>query len=131
MARIYKWVDANGDVHYSEQAPPESKARELKVQSRPADTAELDRLKEKAGLTPPKEGAKTPEEALAPTAADKAADAKQRQKNCQIARKNLEVLGTSRRVATKDEKGNYVRLDDNQRQAQMEQARKQIEENCK
>ena len=130
MARIYKWVDAQGNVQYSEQRPPGVKTEELSIKTAPADTQELDRLKEQAGFTT-KEGAKTPEEALAPTGQDKAQMEKDRQENCRVARENLRVLETSRRVASKDEHGNYVRLDDNQRQAQMEAARKQIEQYCK
>ena len=51
-----------------------------------------------------------------------------RQKNCEAAKKNLEVYTVYRRIRKED--GSVVRLDDNERQKRIDEAKKQIEEFC-
>ena len=50
--------------------------------------------------------------------------------NCQIARDNLAVLESTQDVVSTDASGNKVLLDDNQRQQQLQQARKDMEYYC-
>lgn len=38
-AEIYKWVDENGGVHFSDARPAGKKARELRIKATPAPTA--------------------------------------------------------------------------------------------
>ena len=51
-ARMYKWVDDDGNVQYTERPPPDRDAKELKVEKPPVSDEdaklELERLNDKA-----------------------------------------------------------------------------------
>lgn len=38
-AQVYRWVDKDGKVHYSQQKPPDQKATELKIPTAPSQAA--------------------------------------------------------------------------------------------
>jgi len=134
---VYKWIDAQGNVHYGERPPKEVAAESMKVQKAPVDKdqaeMELEKLNLKAGLGAEDEKAreqaqgKRQETAQGRPTAD---EAELQRKNCEIARQNLATLERYRRVMTQDAQGNPVRLDDDERAARMEQARKHVEEFC-
>ena len=124
--KIYKWVDENGQVHYSSQKPPGQEAEKLNIRANapepPAQPAE-------------EEGEQAPEEEAEVDEATKAELAKldkaNRQRSCQQARNNLASLQNSYRVAQVDpDTGETVRLSDNQRAAALKQARDNIKEFC-
>ncbi len=126
---IYKWVDDNGTVHYSQTPPPDGKAQELKPAPGPADDPaaisgklrkQVDEMEER--LTEKREGA---------------ADAQQwaeiqklRRENCANARANLDKLqqGGNRAYRTPD--GEVVRLTEEERQRRIDETNRQIQENC-
>lgn len=133
--KIYKWTDADGNVHYTENKPSNTKVKEVKV-----DT----------GKSKPKNVFRTNQE-------DQSADSKeiqsstdnqafdeynQRERNraakvqkaerCKVAKKNLATLQATIRVRRKDPNtGEYVRMDDNQRTDAMKSAKKLIRDVCK
>jgi FKBP-type peptidyl-prolyl cis-trans isomerase len=131
-AEIVKWVDDKGQVHYSDQAPPQAKkAKTLNLPAAPS-----------APPPPPAEAKSTAEkerdfqqrrmdaEAAEKKAAEAQKQAEQDRRNCAAARSNLQSL-ESGRVVRYDENGEKVFLDDAQRAAAMEQARKDISQWCK
>lgn len=129
LAKLYKWVDENGNVTYSERKPPDRQVEEIRVRAAPV-TAEqakeqLDSLKEKAGVERNKEDATTA------AAGETGEAAEQYEKNCEIARENQRVLKNSARVKTQDGDGNAYFLEPGQIQAKLEQTAKQIEFYCK
>ena len=124
-AKLYKWVDKDGNVTYSEFKPPDVQAEEVKIKSHPSVSNEqarerLDQLGEKA-----EETAKDREfkENYASETAERDARLKE---NCKVARDNLRVLETASRV--KDAEGNFV--DDQARAARIAKTRQEIEDNC-
>lgn len=131
--QVYRWLDADGSVQYSERPPVGVRAEPVPLHYAPAgkDQAadELKRLRERSGLggaTPP---AATPTQGQ-PTAEQRAEQERQRAENCRTAQENLRVLETAQRVMAKDAQGNDVRLDDAQKQARLEETRRQIEKFC-
>lgn len=124
---IYKWVDAQGNVVYS-QMPPETGDYQIlnTPSSSPANSAETESQSTMAPTTSAG-SAEQPEQKVDP---DKLAakSAEIRQKNCEAAKKNLEVYTVYRRIRKED--GSVVRLDDNERQKRIDEAKKQIEEFC-
>jgi len=131
--QIFRWVGADGVVHFSEHPPPGVNAEAISIRSGSGGgeqaTEELKRLREKAGLG---EGKPPPAAGQAPAASaeQQAESARVREENCRIAQENQRVLENAPRVMVKDAEGNPVRLDDDQREARLAETRKQIEQYC-
>lgn len=125
---LHKWVDANGNVHYSDEPPPANvKGTMLKAQPAPAapaakTTAERDaeyKKTQKAKQEADQKSATQQENALA------------RQKNCEAAQQNLRALEAGGRMAVYDDKGERSFLDDAGRQQRIGEARRIIATDCK
>lgn len=127
-AELHKWVDANGNVHYSDVAPP-STAQEQRLnlpKAPPAGESGNDIFKREAELNKRlKEKAKTEQQAE-----QKRQQAAVRKQNCSDSRDMLQTLLNSPRVSTYDASGNRTLMDDATRQQKIEQARTAIKENC-
>ena len=129
-AKLYKWVDADGNVTYSERRPPpESNAETIRLRSATlnADDAQdkLDALTERAD-----EQRKDREFADNSATATKERDERMAS-NCQIARENMRILKTTSRIQDKDENGEPYFLDEAGIQAKIAQTQQQIDDNCK
>lgn len=127
-AKLYKWVDADGNVTYSQQKPPDAQAETIRLRSSTLDDSgaqeRLDQLNERAG-----EASKDREFAETTASAQKERDERLK-KNCEIARENLRILQNSSRIQDKDAEGNPYFLDDDAIKAKLEQTRTQIQQNC-
>ena len=128
-AKLYKWVDADGNVTYSETKPPDVKAETINLRGalvNDADAQEkLDALNERAN-----EQQKDREFADNAATATAERDARMAS-NCKIARENLRILSTTSRIQDKDANGQPYFLDEAGIKAKMEATQKQIEDNCK
>lgn len=135
-AQIYQYKDASGRTVYSDQPPPGGMVKGRVVAGESATSA------------PPPAGnaAESPK-----TAADRELEFRKRQKeqqdavakrekeeadklarkqDCERARRNLEIMESGERVATRDDKGERVFLEDSQRAAEADRARKVVAELC-
>ena len=126
--QLYKWVDEEGNVTYSQQRPPDQPAETIEVRvTGPDDEAarsELESLTERAN-------AAQEDREFAATAAAELRDREQRiKKNCEVARENLRVLQNAPRVQATDDSGNPYFIDDAAREQRMAQTRQQIEDFC-
>lgn len=90
FADVYKWVDENGVVHYSEQPPPDQPCDEvdLRESGAPAATENRDAWAEE---WLEQQRAKR-EEKRSMARAEREADALGREQNCAIARRTLSIL---------------------------------------
>lgn len=127
-AGLTKWVDAEGKVHYSDEPPPANvNAKTLAVPKAasgvPAEKTYVEQEAER------KKTLKTREE-TEKKAAKQQEDAAAKQKYCASLRSNLATLEKGSRIATLNEKGETVIMDDSTRQQQIEEARKQLSTNC-
>jgi len=124
-AAVYRWTDASGNVHFSQEVPPQgTDAKELRVRPAPliGDTP------------PPKSPAKAAGDVPAakagtPSPAESAQQKVMREKNCAIARNNLRVFQRGGRI--RDAKWNIIGLTDKQRQARIAETEKLIKKFCK
>lgn len=134
-AEMYRWVDSQGRVHYSDEPPPAG-AKSSKTVTPPPPSS----------YAPSGEGvkAKTWQEkdmefrqrqsAQAEAQAKKEkeeADAKQKKQNCENARKSLQALESGQRVSVPNEKGEQQLMDDAARQKAIAEARKAVDTWCK
>jgi hypothetical protein len=134
---MYRWVDADGNVHYSDQAPPAG-AKEARSLNRPQRSA-AERAEDEADSSSyiEKEAEfqeRREKNAGADAEAKKEADiAATWDKNCDISRNNLETLTDPRggRVREKNAQGELVYVPEDQRQRQMAKAREDIKKWCK
>ncbi|RLJ15890.1 DUF4124 domain-containing protein [bacterium endosymbiont of Escarpia laminata] len=132
-AQTYRWVGKDGVTVYSQTPPPSGSAEVIKhrqtPKSNPADTEAANKRLNKArqDLEDRREDRK-----LAKQAQDEQQQAAAtRLQNCEVGRSNLRNLTAlgNRKLRTQD--GEYLRLTEEERQTRMEQARKDIEDNCK
>lgn len=127
-ADLFKWVGADGKVHYSDEPPPTNvNAETLATPKAAASTSsEKSYIEREADR---KKTLKTKEEAEK-KAAKQQEDAIAKEKYCASLRSHLTTLEKASRIATLNEKGESVIMDDAMRQQQIEEARKQLSTNC-
>lgn len=139
--KIYKWVDENGQIHYASKKPAgqEVEAIKLKKSYQKAPKKESDvktevtdkKQDQTAGsqMTEEEINAEAEAKALAKAALAKA-DKVNRKLECDMAKKNLTGLNASIRVMRTNDKGETVRMTDDERVEAMQSAQKSIKQNC-
>jgi Domain of unknown function (DUF4124) len=124
-AEIYQWKDADGKTVFSERPPRDVKATVVKPKVSPASAEAIEKLK--AQTAPKKEAGKEKKAAAnkpEPTAEEKKA-------NCEKSRQALTKLESSTRLRYKNDEGELAFLPEEQRQANIKTAQKNIAEWCK
>lgn len=128
-AQIYKWVDENGQINYTQQPPTSGDAEVVNVPPPPpVDTEqaqqEIDQLIEQQ---------ETAEETEA-EAQQEAEEAAQKQavleENCRIAQQNYTQYENNPGRRVMDEEGNVTRLSEDERQQKLQELQEQIELYC-
>ncbi|MDX9739607.1 MAG: DUF4124 domain-containing protein [Gammaproteobacteria bacterium] len=117
-ATVYKWMDPDGNVHFSDRPGDLPKAEKVEV---PVG---------KPGTTPPRPPATSASEEAAPQQPDAAAQQEIRKKNCEIARKTLEHNENIGRMYRLDESGERVFLTDEERAAVLQRSRDDVAKWC-
>lgn len=128
-AEMYKWVDADGQTHYSAKPP----AGDIEVSTiKPPPKVDTERaLKE---LEERNNRLKGFEEERNKKAEDKSMakeDQANNQANCDLAKDKLSRVINNPRVYSKDEDGNRYKVAEEERQAKIAEARTMISEYCK
>jgi hypothetical protein len=153
QAQMYKWVDANGKVQYTDKPPPAG-AKSEAVKNRSSSVsgpAEAPGAAAKGGAAKAdaKSGAATKSGPLTAAqqeqeyrkrkleegeadkkAQEKLAQDKQKQENCAAAKSNVVSLEAGGRQARVDAKGERYFLDETQVQAEVAKARQQASTFC-
>lgn len=128
---IYKWTDAQGNVHYGDRPSGNSDAEVVALTYQRANPSAA-----KSGAAAHGEltaSLKEKREARAEekkTAEEQAAAAEAKQKRCDTYRARLETMVQSRRLYREDANGERVYLDDDQRNAARAKVEDLIAENC-
>lgn len=127
LATTYKWQDANGNTVYSQQ-PPASGPYET-IQTKTSSGSKYSRPPSPAPAAAP---ASSPASATSDdetkVQAEIARTRQLRKQNCEAARHNLELYTVYRRI--KNDKGEIVRLDDDERARRLQEAKDGIKEFC-
>lgn len=129
FAEIYRWVDSNGKLHFSDQ-PPEGSASSEEVSSKMSPINRDSSAEETQKLQQVFQG-ETPEEQAFQNQ-QKAQQQRQDQnvkRACQQARYNLQVL--KGRVYFEDADGNEIIVTEEQREQRANQLAKEIRRHCK
>lgn len=129
QAAMYKWVDENGVTQYTQYPPPGRDYQTLSPPPPPAEDPEGAQKKIEELLQQQDAASKARAEERAKQQQAKEA-ATQQERNCQIARQNLETLTTGGHRLIIDENGVAYHPTEEDRQARIAEARRQIEEYC-
>ncbi len=124
-AQVYKWVDEQGQIHFSQTPPEQIQAEVVELPRNPPPAKErLEQLKKRA------------EEPLKRAAEQK----KKRQQEeerareleafCEQQRKELEGLLNAQRIYVTDAQGNRIRAPEEERQARIRKVRESLAEHC-
>jgi IS5 family transposase len=128
VAQVYKWTDASGHVHYSDQAPSDQ-AKAIKGTAAPsndASAAQRELAEKDLAFKKRKEDA-----ARAKEEADKEAErARIKQETCERARRNLAALDQGGSTYTSGPYGQRNYMTDQQRVDARVEAEKLMTESC-
>lgn len=126
---VYRWVDAQGHVHYSQTPPPNSKtnAKAVDITPAPSDQTSLDRTQDMEQAVNDRQQAR---QALAEKAKQEADKKAQQQKACEAARERVQRYDQVNRVARKDKDGNVVYASGDDLVKLRQQAQEQADKIC-
>ena len=130
QAAIYKWVDANGDVHYSQTPPPPGVAGET-LQPPPPDVDTETATKQLNEQERQFEEFRKQRDEQADKEAQAAVELALQQKNCQMAKDRLASYERRPNINFVQEDGSRVRATEEERQAEIKKSEDMIQEFCK
>ena len=142
-AQTYKWTDAEGKVHYSDQPPPANAKEQAMVKPRkpsastPAASAPTEKgastAKNKTYIEQEADFKKRQVETAEREAADKkkAAEAAEKKQNCEQARSQVKNLQSGGRITRTNAQGEREYLNDAQIAQEIERGKKSVDSWCK
>jgi hypothetical protein len=134
VAGIYKWVDEDGKVHYSEKRPSGQPAKRMRVPTKaPKNTSTYKRpsFKSKEDKDSEENANTNNRQDKAQQKADKGMSAEEKAKQCTRARQVMETLTAGDRVRQKDEEGNITYMTEEEKQERIKHEQKKINRYCK
>ena len=143
-AQTYKWTDADGKIHYSDQPPPANAKEEVTIKPRkpsaPTTSAAPSASEKGAATARPKtfieqeaEFRKRQVETAEREAAakKKAAEAAEKKQNCEQARAQVKNLQSGGRMTRANAQGEREYLNDAQIAQEIERGKKTVDSWCK
>lgn len=132
QAAIYRWVDDQGVVHYTETPPPagnQDRGQRMRTLGAPTGAVEQGRQRSEA-VKQQLEAIQTQRQETTKEQAQQQAEATRRASSCSAARENLAKLQiqTNRRV--RDAEGNVTVMTEEERAKHIDEAHQVIEKNC-
>jgi hypothetical protein len=131
QAEVYKWIDSNNEVQYTQMPPPEG-VESLRIESTPPPAPEPTEggtgLEKRLQTSDEQKQQKAEASADAELQAEIARISKQ---NCVTARNNLEQLNRSGQIRYRTGEGEVLRLSEDDRKQRIEEAGNQVKEFCK
>lgn len=141
FSALIKWVDANGQVHYSDVPPPPnantiilrttSKTADVKSEESPSAVSQPGAAKTIAEREAELKKAQQAKKEAADKAAKKQADTEARKAYCDTLQRNLMAMQEGIRMVDIDANGNRSVLEDEQRQQRIAKTQQDISANCK
>jgi hypothetical protein len=128
-AEIYKWVDENGKVHYSDK-PFNENAEKVTIEKPPTEKQRIEAQNNAKRLIQRDKRLQENKIEDQQLLKQQTKEINEKSKICADAKKELEILMTPVRVYQVDENGNESILDDAQRQINIKHYKEEIENNC-
>ena len=128
---IYKWTDADGNVHYEDRpSGAETAERMTLTYNRTDNSAVEQRIQMRHDTQTARQESEAVVAEEAKSEEDKRAEASARQERCETYRGKLETLTEARRLYREDENGERVYLDDSQQLKARERTEDLVQEFC-
>jgi hypothetical protein len=129
--QVYKWVDEQGRVHFSQTPPPSaaSNVQQVTVSAPPPDPQSLQNQQQLQKQQADKDQAAKDAAAKEQAKKDPKAEALQKQ-HCDDMRSRLQALQIGGRIATVDAQGNRSYVSDDDRVKQEQQLQDQLTKEC-
>lgn len=129
QAQVYRWVDQNGNVNYTQSPPPSGESETVKLHKLPEGVTEnaqeeLEKLRRQQAEEEKAQQVKRQNESNAAAAADL------QKRNCENARKNFAKLERQGLRLRSTVDGQAVVLSDDERLERQKQAQENIEKYC-
>lgn len=132
QAQILKCVGAGGRVEFASSCPPGTKAETTGIRNSPAAAPSASPQKSLAERDADFRKRQVEQQESAKKADEKNRDSADSSANCENARSYLSSLEGGMRVRRTDPKtGEFVYLQDSDRSAELERAKRAVESNCK
>lgn len=128
---IYKWTDANGNVHYGDRPAEDVAAERLDIQSRPTDRARVAAIVQARAET--REQVRTQasaDSAEQPSPEELRAAAEERAQKCDMYKERLQTFIQSRRLYREDDNGERVYLSEEETLQARNNVQSKVEEYC-
>lgn len=127
--QVYRWVDEQGNVHYTDRPPPERDAEPLPIEIQPTDLeAAIRAERDRAEFL---EHQEQDREDDAHDAAAEETDRENLARSCAQARERVATIEAARRLSRVDEDGNRHTYSEAERAAALAEARGQVAEWCR
>jgi hypothetical protein len=128
---IYKWVDADGNVHYEDRPSGQAKMERLRFSYNRTDSSAVQsRVEDQREKAAARQDARAEREAEKQSAAEALAAAEAKREQCQSYRAKLKTMLESRRLYRENESGERVYLDEASREEARQKAENLIKETC-
>ena len=128
---IYKWTDADGNVHYEDRPTGAPNEERIDITYRRTDYSVVRRrIDARLDAQAEREEARSIAAAAEQEAAENAAADAERKQACERSRARLESYTQARRLYRTDDAGERVYLDDTQRQEARRKVEDQVAEYC-
>lgn len=128
---IYKYTDADGNVHYTDRPSGESNEERMQVSYNRTDSAAVQsRVETRLATEAKREEARTEAQNAKQAAEDERAAAEEKAAKCADYRQKMKSMLEARRVYREDESGERVYLDDVARAEARTKAEELIKEHC-
>ncbi len=133
-AQVYKWVDENGTVHFSDLPPPGDPAEQVELARQPSEQS-LQQAREDAARRLQNQRAdsdarRETEESRRLEKEEGEQQAAEMQIRCTYVRPQLEVVQMQRPVYRENDAGEREYADDDYRAAEQERFRREVEQYC-
>ena len=126
---IYKWVDDDGQVHYTQMPPSGRPSERIKGAAPPANDPEAERSDLQRQMDAFDERRAQRDEEFAEQKREEEF-ASIRKQNCETAKKNLANLRRGGNMVYMTPEGEAVRLTDEERARRIDTAKQNIKDNC-
>jgi Domain of unknown function (DUF4124) len=128
---IYKWTDAEGNVHFGDRPSGASTEERLAISSSPTDPERVQSIVQaRNDARSERTAAEAATKAAEPTAAEIRAAEAERKEKCNTYKERLQKFVTSRRLYRQDENGERVYLDEEETLAARARVQEQVLEYC-
>lgn len=130
-AKIYKWVDEQGNVHYGSERPANTRAERMRIKEKPIFGGEYSDDVKNKDEEKKKGEEKKPEKVQERLEGDAIISKKEKTKLCKQAKSRVQSIQNSGRLRAYDEKGNSRILSDKERNKRLAGAKNNVKEYCR